>query len=144
MTPRAAFACALVVTLLASAALVAQAQTPPPTIEPDRPDVTNGPHLVGVGTVQFELGGIYTRDRSQQYVAAAPATVRIGVLSGLEARLGVDNQFAASSEDNTGLGTIQAGAKVRVWSNSRGAALVSILPTIVVPASGGAPDLWAV
>jgi hypothetical protein len=113
------------------------------TIEPDRPDVTNGPHLVSAGTVQFELGGIFTRDRGDR-MAAAPATVRIGVSKAFEARFGVDNQFVATGDDQAGIGSVQAGAKVRVWSDSNGVALLSILPTVYVPTGGGDPEVWVV
>jgi hypothetical protein len=113
MTPRAAFACALVATLLAGSAAVAEAQAPAPTIEPDRPDVTNGPHLVPAGMVQFELGGIFARERSDGHTAAAPVSVRIGVNKVFEARFGIDNRFSVTGE-NLGFGTVQAGAKIRL------------------------------
>jgi len=29
-------------------------------IEPDRPDVTNGTHIVDIGLLQLEIGGLYT------------------------------------------------------------------------------------
>ena len=60
---KAAPAFALSWLLLASAA---NAQTTD-TIEPDRPDVTNGTHIVDNGLVQIEFGGIYTRNSGLSY-----------------------------------------------------------------------------
>ena len=30
-------------------------------LEPDRPDVTNGTHIVDVGLLQMEIGGVWSR-----------------------------------------------------------------------------------
>lgn len=129
-------ACLLLVIALQCGRAAAQTAA----IEPDRPDLTNGPHLVTSGTVQFELGGIFTHDTSGRHMAAAPVAVRIGVSKGFEARFAVDNQFVAIGGE-TGIGMIQAGAKIRVWSDSHGEGLVSVLPAVLVPTSGGDPDV---
>ena len=54
----------LIATMLVALAL--QAPAPPAAtetdpLEPDRPDVTNGTHIVDVGLLQIEFGGVYNR-----------------------------------------------------------------------------------
>src|SRR4051812_23283621 len=65
-------------------------QLPPHPIDPDRPDLTNSAHLVDPGFVQFEVGGIYTRESDERRISGSPVGVRIGVRHWIEARVGFD------------------------------------------------------
>ena len=61
---RRRFAAAAALLCLAGAA---RAQEPKETIEPDRPDITNGTHIVDIGILQIEVGGLYTRPAAGQH-----------------------------------------------------------------------------
>ena len=82
-------------------------------LQPDRPDVTNGTHIVGTGLLQIEFGGLYW----------------------LEARIGTDG-FLTQTDGNsraTGMGNVQIGAKLRLWASPGGIPVLSILPTVNLP-----------
>jgi hypothetical protein len=129
-----ATACACL--FVAASATVTSAQTIEHPIDPDRPDLTNTAHLVGVGFVQFEAGAIYTRESDDRQVSGTPLGIRIGVRDWLEARFGFDGVvMRAADTDGTqsGIGNIQLGAKIRVWPDSDGQSLLSLLPAVTVP-----------
>ncbi len=136
---------ATVVALLAAAAS-ARAQTiaqkPPPAvtapqepIEPDRPDVTNGTHIVDTGLLQIEIGGLYTKVGPGQRAFGSPVTARLGVAEWLELRVGNDGVLWQRDVDGeaTGVGNTQLGAKLRLWADPGGLPVVSILPTVNIP-----------
>jgi hypothetical protein len=135
--------------LLASPS-VARAQTPPPAqappaepLEPDRPDVTNGTHIVDTGLLQIEIGGIVTRAQPGQSGFGSPFTARLGVLEWLELRVGADG-FVTQSDDtgNTeGFGNLQIGAKIRLWSDPGGLPVLSVLPQVNLPTADSAKGL---
>jgi hypothetical protein len=104
-------------------------------IEPDRPDVTNGAHIVGPGLLQIEFGGMFTHPQAGQSAFGSPFTARIGLFAWLEGRVGTDGLLVQSNENGraTGMGNVQVGAKVRVWSSPDGLALLSVLPAITLP-----------
>src|SRR3989442_12953899 len=81
------------------------------TIEPDRPDVTNGTHIVDIGLLQIELGGLFTRAAPDDRQLGTPFTARVGVFEWLEARFGTDGipTQAARFPGGTGIG------KMHVW-----------------------------
>ena len=93
---RSLFALTLAVSLLAltpthtSAAYAPQVQSPvvveQDKLEPDRPDVTNGTHIVDVGLLQMEAGGVWNRARAGGHSSSTPTTVRLGLTAWLEAR----------------------------------------------------------
>ena len=105
------------------------------TIEPDRPDVTNGTHIVDIGLLQVEIGGLYTHAGADQQAFGSPFTARLGLLPWLEARIGTDGFLSQSDPlgSVTGLGNLQLGAKMRLWANPGGVPVLSILPTVNVP-----------
>ena len=121
------------------------------TIEPDRPDLTNGSHLVGTGVVQFEAGALYTRHTDEGHLLGSPVTVRIGVRDWFEARAGFDGLVHAAEADGTsvtGPGNIQVGAKIRLLREPDGRARVSLAPQVNVPTASadnglgsGQPDV---
>lgn len=125
--------------LLAPPAL---AQTEPPSTggapalsDPDRPDVTNGTHIVDVGLLQVEVGGLFTRPGGGQRAFGTPFTARVGLFDWLEARVGTDG-IVMQADDVTrasGYGNTQFGAKLRLWADPGGVPVLSILPTVNVP-----------
>ena len=136
---------AALVVLGASTALAhtpAQLQSPatPPggqdsqKIEPDRPDVTNGTHIVDVGLLQMEFGGLFSRSGSSRNLGT-PLTFRLGLTDWLEMRVGGDGflSFSDPQGRQTGIGNIQVGAKLRLWADPGGIPVLSILPTINLP-----------
>jgi hypothetical protein len=104
-------------------------------IDPDRPDVTNGTHIVETGLLQLEMGALYTRVASAQGSFGSPFTARVGLAEWLEARIGTDG-FLTQSDQNgraSGIGNTQLGAKLRLWASPGGVPVLSILPTINLP-----------
>ncbi len=132
-------ACA--VTIGFSCVSAAAAQTPstaPDPYElsdPDRPDVTNGTHIVDVGLLQIEFGGIYTHPDVAQHAFGTPFTARVGLTDWLEARVGTDGLLTAYDHGVgvVGFGNLQVGAKLRLWADPGGVPVLSILPTINLP-----------
>ncbi|HXD75031.1 MAG TPA: transporter [Vicinamibacterales bacterium] len=123
--------------------LPAHAQQPDESIEPDRPDVTNGTHIVSPGLVQIEFGGMYTRDTAEQSGGTSPFTIRIGVADWIEARFGADGLTTQNGPDanGTSFGNIQVGAKLRLWADPGGAPVLSILPNINLPTADATKGL---
>jgi hypothetical protein len=126
--PRALIAIALLV----GGPTMCQAQQ---ALEPDRPDVTNGTHIVGTGLLQIEFGGLFTRGGGSASAFGSPFTARVGVLEWFEARIGTDGLLTQVDDDGrvSGIGNTQLGAKLRLWADPGGVPVLSILPTINLP-----------
>jgi len=137
----AGFACAF---LLSAGSAHAQPSAPDPDrIEPDRPDVTNSAHIVGVGEVQIEIGSSYTRAARHLTSAGSPILARIGVSTWMEARISSDGLVTSSNHGTreTGFGNVQAAAKLRLVGDSRGAPIVAVLPAVNLPTASAAKGL---
>ena len=80
-------------------------------LEPDRPDVTNGTHIVDVGLMQMEIGGVWNRSISQ-HSSSTPTTMRIGLADWLEARISTDGFLSSTdaSGSQRGIGNVQLGS----------------------------------
>jgi hypothetical protein len=131
---RTVFVCSWFLGLAAGAH--GQGIPPQHPIDPDRPDLTNTAHLVDVGFVQFEVGGIYTRESEDRQLSGSPVGIRIGLRDWIEARFGFDNLLLRAVDTDggqTGIGNLQVGAKIRVWPDSDGQSLFSLLPAVTVP-----------
>ncbi|MBI3490595.1 MAG: transporter, partial [Acidobacteria bacterium] len=104
-------------------------------IEPDRPDVTNGTHIVDIGLLQIEVGGLFTRTTPGQQAFGSPFTARVGVSEWLELRVGTDGLLSQTDgvTRQTGVGNTQLGAKLRLWADPGGIPVLSILPTVNLP-----------
>ena len=105
-------------------------------LEPDRPDVTNGTHIVDTGLLQMEFGGLYTRVSADQRSWGSPFTARVGLTEWLEARIGADGSWcrrSISGSRTTGFGNVQIGAKLRLRADPGGIPVLSILPTVNLP-----------
>jgi len=106
-------------------------------LEPDRPDVTNGTHIVDVGLLQMEIGGVWSRAGLGRHAVGTPSTLRLGLSEWIEARVSSDGFLSATDSSGTqsGIGNVQLGAKLRLWSDPGGVPVLSILPTINLPAA---------
>lgn len=125
-------------TALTGRASAQDPQAPPRDItlsDPDRPDVTNGTHIVDAGLLQIEVGGLYTRAAPGQHAFGSPFTARLGITEWLEGRIGTDGLLTQSDGATTvtGIGNLQLGAKLRLWADPGGIPVLSVLPTITVP-----------
>lgn len=118
-------------------------QAPQEQIEPDRPDITNSAHLVPVGVLQFEMGGLFYRPSSQAHSSATPFSVRYGVTPWLEARADGDGFLSNTDETGTerGMGNVQLGAKVRLVSDAEGAGLLALEPEVTIPVASARKGL---
>ncbi len=112
-------------------------------VEPDRPDVTNGTHIVDIGLLQIELGGLYTHAAPGDHAAGTPVTARVGLADWLEARIGTDGFLArhSGSSSAAGAGNLQVGAKLRVWAEPGGLPVLSILPAVNIPTASAEKGL---
>jgi outer membrane putative beta-barrel porin/alpha-amylase len=131
------------VVFLALACVAAPCVAQDDRVEPDRPDVTNGPHLVDVGLLQVEGGGLYSRATSNRNGFGSPLAVRVGLTEWLEARVSNDGVVTHSERGirQTGIGNTQVGAKLRVWADPGGVSVVSLLPTIAFPTADAGKGL---
>lgn len=105
------------------------------TIEPDRPDVTNGTHIVEIGLLQIEIGGLFVNSAGAQSAFGSPFTARIGLTDWIEARIGTDG-FVTETDGQlrqSGVGNTSIGAKLRLWADPGGIPVLSILPTVNFP-----------
>jgi len=137
----------LAILLLCAATAVAEPQLPGQTpvapqelpverpLEPDRPDVTNGTHIVDVGLMQIEIGGLLSRSAGDHRNVGTPVTARVGLTEWLEVRVGGDGFLVSRDADGreSGVGNVQIGAKLRLWADEGGIPVLSILPTINLP-----------
>jgi hypothetical protein len=126
-----------------------------PTVAPDRPSVTNSAQTVPRGFAQVETGGEYIAERlgsrTADQRAALQATVRIGLLDRLEAR--VESRpvvWLRSDGERTGAGDVTLGLKYRFLDAPEGSAWPSLgvlpfvkIPTAKEPIGSGRPDAGA-
>jgi hypothetical protein len=112
-------------------------------LEPDRPDVTNGTHIVDVGLLQVEAGVTWSRARTGGHSLGTPTTLRLGLSEWLEARVSGDGFLSVTdpSGSQSGVGNVQLGAKLRLWAEPGGLPVLSILPTINLPAASESKGL---
>jgi hypothetical protein len=153
MMRRATLACVAAILLAFSAPASAQLPVPvqpppvtipaPPSLEPDRPDVTNGTHIVDIGLLQIEMGGLYTHPNGGEHAFGTPFTARVGLFDWLEARVGTDGLLLQSDAEGrvSGIGNLQLGAKLRLWADPGGIPVLSILPTVNVPTASAEKGL---
>jgi hypothetical protein len=113
------------------------------SLEPDRPDVTNGTHIVEGGLLQIEFGGLYSRPGLGRENVGTPVTFRLGLNEWLEARVGGDGFISSQDPQGraSGFGNVQLGAKLRLWASPGGIPVLSILPTINLPVASESKGL---
>ena len=134
-------------------ALPARAQPPlaapttpaePQPLEPDRPDVTNGTHIVDVGLLQMEVGVQRLRLGGGATSFGTPITFRVGLTDWIEVRFGTDGYLSNTDPiagTNNGIGNVQLGAKIRLWADPGGIPVLSILPGVNLPTASAAKGL---
>jgi hypothetical protein len=112
-------------------------------LEPDRPDLTNGPHLVEIGLLQIEIGAVHSRLGSGQTSFATPVMARIGVTDWFEARVSGDGFVSVGDPAGrvSGMGNVQLGAKLRLYADSGGVPMLSFLPMVNLPAASESKGL---
>ena len=90
-------------------------------LEPDRPDVTNGTHIVDVGLMQMEVGGVWNRNGVGQHSSSTPTTIRVGLSEWLEARISGDGFLSVTDASGSqhGIGNVQIGAKLQTLGRPR-------------------------
>jgi Putative MetA-pathway of phenol degradation len=112
----------------------AQASADSEKLEPDRPDVTNGTHIVDAGLLQIEVGVLYDRFPAS-HNSSTPITFRLGLTDWMELRIGGDGLLSAvdAQTRQTGIGNTQISAKLRLWATPGGVPVLSILPTVNLP-----------
>jgi hypothetical protein len=126
---------------------VPQPQAPPTQVEPlepDRPDVTNGTHIVDVGLLQMEVGVQRLRSGPGSSTFGTPITFRAGLTDWIEVRFGSDGFVAVADRiagTGSGLGNVQLGAKIRLWADPGGIPVLSILPSINLPTASSSKGL---
>ncbi|RZT00286.1 transporter [Aquimarina brevivitae] len=98
--------------LLIGGSIIAQETTPPPLVT-DRPDATESPTVVPIGTVQIETGAFYEESEDLNVVLKNTTfnttLMRIGLLERLELRIGWDFSEIKTEIDGTELNTVQNG-----------------------------------
>jgi Putative MetA-pathway of phenol degradation len=143
-------ACAVCLIVAGPAYAQPPAPQPPQTpqdatqpLEPDRPDVTNGTHIVDVGLLQMEVGFLVNRTGAGSKNTSTPTTFRVGLTDWLEVRFGGDGFVSATDPDGSasGIGNVQLGAKIRLWADPGGIPVLSILPSINLPAASSSKGL---
>ena len=120
----------------------AQASADSEKLEPDRPDVTNGTHTVDAGLLQIEVGVLYDRFPAS-HNSSTPITFRLGLTDWMELRIGGDGLLSAvdAQTRQTGIGNTQISAKLRLWATPGGVPVLSILPTVNLPAASESKGL---
>ena len=132
--------------LTPAAALAAPDSSQCDPIDPDRPGIADGSHVVGTGRLQLETG--YAQERhvvegTQSRVSLVPALLRIGMTSRVEARL-ESNTFTRERvtsppgdvSTSTGLASLFLGAKVVLFESPGDSALSVATIVRVAPPSG--------
>ena len=123
-----------------------------PAVAPDRPSATNSAQTVPRGFVQLETGGEFIDQRAGSSTAdrsvALQATLRIGILDRLEAR--VESRpvvWLRSEGEHTGAGDVTLGLKYRFLDAAEGSPwpALAILPFVKIPTAkepigSGRPD----
>ncbi|MCU1382279.1 MAG: hypothetical protein JWL71_976 [Acidobacteria bacterium] len=113
---------------------------PQPPLEPDRPDVTNGTHIVDIGLLQIEVGALFSKASGDRRNGGTPVTARVGLSDWLEMRIGGDGWLVSQDPHGreSGIGNLQLGMKLRLWADPGGIPVLSILPTVNLPTASEA------
>jgi hypothetical protein len=115
-------------------------------IDPDRPGIADGSHVIGAGRLQLETAYAlerHTDDGTRSRLTLVPALLRIGLTSRVEARVESNtftHQHVSSPPDavssSTGFSPVFLGAKVLVYRSGGDSALSVATIVRVAPPSG--------
>lgn len=140
-------ACLLIIVFAAfssepAAAQLAQTSAVQP-LDPDRPDVTNSPHIVAAGLLQIEMGVTRIRSDAERSNLSTPLSARIGIADWIEARISGDGFVLVrdSTGSVSGIGNVQLGAKMRLHADADGVPIVSLLPVVTLPVASESKGL---
>ncbi len=117
-----------------------------PELITDRPDATEAPSTVPLGTLQIETGAFYTsfeKESIKQEVLAYNTTLlRYGILKNLELRLGWNfeegrTSFNGAQLDNisSGLSPLLAGVKINITEENGAMPTIGLIGHIFLPFS---------
>ncbi len=112
-------------------------------LDPDRPDVTNGTHIVPLALAQLELGGQYSRVTQGEEVGT-PVALRVGLLEWLEGRIETDALSVSAPQaggtepaaSQTSFGGLGVGAKLRMWGAPGWPPVIDLMPDVTLPVGG--------
>lgn len=101
----------------------------------DRPDTTESSSVMAPGSVQIEAGWLYTEnDDSDTEINEIPQTlVRIGVIDGVELRLGWAGYIDEGSGGASGVGDGKIGTKVYLFEADGNIPETALLVAISIP-----------
>jgi hypothetical protein len=115
-------------------------------INPDRPGIADGSHVIGAGRLQLETAYAqerHTDDGTRSRLTLVPALLRIGLTSRVEARVESNtftHQHVSAPADavsaSTGFSPVFLGAKVLVYQSGGDSALSVAAIVRVAPPSG--------
>jgi hypothetical protein len=115
-------------------------------IDPDRPGIADGSHVIGAGRLQLETGYAqerHTDDGTRSRLSLVPALLRIGLTSRVEARVESNtftHEHVSSPPDavssSTGFSPVFLGAKVVLYQSGGDSALSVATIARVAPPSG--------
>ncbi|MEM7084739.1 MAG: transporter [Bacteroidota bacterium] len=118
----------------------------------DRPDATESPNTVSVGTIQIETGGFYTSfeetidgDKIKHEVLGYNTTLlRYGILDNLELRLGWNFEEGQTTVNNvklmdvtSGFSPLLAGVKVNITEEDGWLPTIGLLGHLYLPLTAG-------
>ncbi len=112
-------------------------------LNPDRPDVTNGTHIVPLALAQLEFGGQYSRVHEGEELGT-PVALRVGLLEWLEGRIEADALSVSAAQaggtlparTQTAFGGVGLGAKLRLWGKPGWPPVVDLMPDLTLPVGG--------
>ncbi len=95
------------------------------------------------GCCRWKSAASGTAPASSQHNVGTPATLRLGLSEWIEARISSDGFLSATDPSGTqrGIGNVQIGAKLRLWADPGGVPVLSILPTVNLPAASESKGL---
>jgi hypothetical protein len=136
-----------VLSCLAAAFALAGDERPP--IDPDRPDLTNGPRSVAAGQVQVETGATVTDIGSARTLSVGEVLLRLGLGADVEVRLGLNSwdRTRDVGRVSSGWEDVTVGCKLGLWTGrpdrglpALGVILASDVPSGSAGVGAGAPQ----
>ena len=111
-----------------------------PSVQPDRPDVTNSSYTVPKHLAQLETGGRLGRVPFSGESIGTPVSLRIGLMDRLEARLETEGATRQQADGRSAwqFAGLAAGAKLRLWNAPDGLPALAVEPSVTLPIGRGA------
>ncbi|WP_193211599.1 transporter [Luteolibacter marinus] len=117
--------------LIATVPLAAAADLRP--LSTDRPDVTESPHTVDAGHLQFEMEiANWSKDGRERDLTLGELNAKIGLTSSTDVQL-VLPFYQHQRHGDDGFGDIQIRVKHNLWGNDDGPTALAVMPFIQLP-----------